>query len=142
MSLLNTDTMQRIAMEDFTFKDGLTIPAGISIFLPSRLLGHDPDIHADASEFDAKRWKKMKEQGDATKNHLASLQDDMLPWGSGPHACPGRFLVQDTMKIIFIQILTKYDFNYAGGVTSRPPDVLEHTNCIPDMSTLLSFKER
>ncbi|KAM0343560.1 hypothetical protein ACHAPU_008455 [Fusarium lateritium] len=133
-------TMQRRALEDFTFKDGLRIPAGTSIFLPSRLLGLDPDVHDNAGEFESSRWKKMREQGDATKNHLASLQDDMLPWGSGPHACPGRFLVQDVMKVIFVHMLTTYDVKYVDGVDCRPADTLEHTNCIPDMAASLMFK--
>ncbi|RDL36340.1 uncharacterized protein BP5553_05692 [Venustampulla echinocandica] len=135
-------TMQRRALEGYTFKDGLYIPAGTSIFLPSRLLGRDPDVHPDGAKFDAKRWKRMREEGDATKFHFASLQNDMLPWGSGPHACPGRFLVQEVIKIIFIHLVTKYDVKYSEGVESRPPDYLEHTNSIPNIMALLLFKER
>ncbi|KAH8660624.1 cytochrome P450 [Xylariales sp. PMI_506] len=136
------NTMQRRALVDYTFKDGLRIPVGTSIFMPSRLLGRDPDVHHDATSFDATRWKRMREQGDASKFHFASLQDDMLPWGSGPHACPGRFLVQEVLKVIFIQLLTKYDIKYAEGIDSRPPDLPHNTDFVPNLMAGLLFKER
>ena len=134
--------MQRRALKDCTFSDGLRIPAGTSIFLPSRLLGHDPDLHLDAVKFDATRWKRMREEGDASKFHFASLQDDMLPWGSGPHACPGRFMVQEVLKVIFIHLVTKYDVKYSDGVESRPPDFQQNTDSMPNLMTVLLFKER
>ncbi|KAI1333958.1 cytochrome P450 [Xylariaceae sp. FL0016] len=136
------NTMQRMALVDYTFKDGLRLPAGTSIVIPSRLLGRDPDLHADAAHFDAKRWQRMREQGDAAKFHFASLQDDMLPWGSGPHACPGRFLAQDIIKLIFIHLLTKYDMKYPEGVEGRPHDMPDNVNLNPNMMAQLLFKER
>jgi cytochrome P450 len=134
--------MQRRALEDYTFKDGLRIPAGTSIVMPSRLLGRDPDLHADAASFDAKRWKRMREQGDATKFHFASLEDTMLPWGSGPHACPGRFLVQEVIKIVFMRLVTKYDIKFSDGAESRPPDLRQHAGSNPNVMAMLLFKER
>jgi cytochrome P450 len=136
------DTMQRRALVDYTFSDGLRIPAGTSIFMPSRLLGRDPDLHSSADSFDATRWKRMREEGDASKFHFASLQDDMLPWGSGPHACPGRFMVQEVLKVIFINLVTKYDVKYAEGIDSRPPDFPQHTDSMPNLMAGLLFKER
>jgi cytochrome P450 len=134
--------MQRRALEDYTFKDGLRIPAGTSIVMPSRLLGRDPDLHTDAANFDAKRWKRMREQGDATKFHFASLEDTMLPWGSGPHACPGRFLVQEVIKIVFMRLVTKYDIKFSDGAESRPPDLRQHAGSNPNVMAMLLFKER
>ena len=136
------DTMQRRALQDYTFKDGLHIPAGTSIFMPSRLLSRDPDIHPHGASFDAHYWKRMREQGDSTKNHFASLQDTMLPWGSGPHACPGRFLVQEIIKSLIIHLVTKFDIKFPEGVDGRPPDVPNQTSSFPDVRTPLLFKER
>ncbi len=142
MLTLISDTMQRRAVEDWTFKDRLHIPAGTSIFLPSRLLGRDPDVHPDGAKFDAKRWKRMREEGDATKFHFASLQRNMLLWGSGPHVCPGRFLVQEIVKSFLIYLVTKYDVKYPEGVESRAPDVPIQSSSFPDTTTSLLFKER
>ncbi|KAK8101942.1 cytochrome p450 protein [Apiospora kogelbergensis] len=137
------NTMQRLAVVDYTFKDGLRIPAGTSIVVPSRLLGRDPDLHGrDADKFDAKRWLRRREQGDATKFHFASLQDDMLPWGSGPHACPGRFLAQDMIKLVLVHLLTQYDLKFPEGVEGRPADIPENTNSNPNMMAQILFKGR
>ncbi|KAH8196672.1 hypothetical protein TruAng_009169 [Truncatella angustata] len=136
------NTMQRRAIVDYTFKDGLRIPAGTSIVVPSRLLGRDSDLHDNALQFEANRWKRMREEGDATKFHFASLQDDMLPWGSGSHACPGRFLAQEIIKLIFIHLVTKYDIKFPEGVESRPPDLAENANSNPNVMATLLFKER
>lgn len=45
----------------------------------------------------------------------------MLPWGSGHNACPGRFMVQEVFKLIFINLVTKYDMRCVEGVESPPP---------------------
>jgi cytochrome P450 len=130
-----------MTVEDFTFKDGLLIPAGTSIVMPSRLLGRDPALHTGADKFDAQRWKRKRDEGDATKFHFASLEDNMLPWGSGPHACPGRFLVQEVIKMIFIGLVTNYDIKFADG-ESRPPDLLQHAGANPNAMAMLLFRER
>ncbi|KAK8010249.1 hypothetical protein PG990_009214 [Apiospora arundinis] len=137
------NTMQRLAVVDYTFKDGLRIPSGTSIVVPSRLLGRDPGLHGrNAGKFDAKRWLRKREQGDATKFHFASLQDDMLPWGSGPHACPGRFLAQEMIKLVLVHLLTRYDLKSPDGVEGRPADLPENTNSNPNMMAQILFKER
>jgi hypothetical protein len=35
------DAMQRVALKDFTFSDGTTIPAGQSVAMPGYALHHD-----------------------------------------------------------------------------------------------------
>ncbi|KAF3015944.1 hypothetical protein E8E14_012074 [Neopestalotiopsis sp. 37M] len=136
------NTMQRMTLHEYVFKDGLRIPAGTPIVMPSRLLGLDPDLHANPEKFDARRWKRMREQGDATKFHFASLQDDMLPWGSGPHACPGRFLSQEIIKLILIHFVTTYDMKIPADDGHRPPDHPDHGTSNPNMMATLLFKER
>jgi len=142
--------MQRIALQDYTFKDGLLrIPAGTPIVMPSRLLGLDPDLHRDADRFDPSRWeRRRREQGGdgdgdaANKFHFASLHDDMLPWGSGPHACPGRFLAQDIIKLVLVSFVMGYDIKIAGGDGRRPPDTPDHGTSNPNMGAMLLFRER
>ncbi|KAK5657868.1 hypothetical protein OQA88_2416 [Cercophora sp. LCS_1] len=143
MHNLQYNTMQRLALQDYIFKDGLRIPAGTPLVMPSRLLGLDPDLHPAPEQFDPSRWKRMREQhGDATKFHFASVHDDMLPWGSGPHACPGRFLAQHMIKLILIHFVTRYDIKHGEGDGHRPPDMPDHGTEAPNMGAMLLFKER
>jgi cytochrome P450 len=66
----------------------------------------------------------------------------MLPFGSGLHACPGRFLAQDVMKLMFIQLLTGYELKYPEGVHNRPADTERHHNIMPNIGMTLFFKEK
>ena len=103
--------MQRIPTSDWTFKDGLTIPAGTTIAFPSYHQGFNPVLNPNAQEFDALRhFKRRVEQENTHGFHFASAADDMLNWGAGRHSCPGRFFAQDTLKLMFIHLLTNYKF--------------------------------
>jgi len=42
---------------------------------------------------------------------MASTADSLI-WGRGPYACPGRYMVQDVLKLMFVHILMHYDFKY------------------------------
>jgi cytochrome P450 len=108
--------------------------------LANELVGLDPDLHENAETFDAKRFLKLREAGDPTKFHFASISDDMIPFGSGTHACPGRFLAQEVMKLMFAYLLTNYEFKYPEGITSRPPNTLRHHNIMPAVGQMLLFK--
>ncbi|RDW93031.1 cytochrome P450 [Aspergillus mulundensis] len=136
-------TMQRIALQEVTFSDGLRIPAGTWVHMPSRMHGRDSAVvpGGKGEEFDALRWKRLREEGDATKFHFASVHDEMLPWGSGAHACPGRFLVQDVLKVLFIHLVTKYDMKFVEG-EKRPTDWDEHTGTMPDVMASVLVRER
>ncbi|KAK3296554.1 cytochrome P450 [Chaetomium fimeti] len=135
-------TLQRMAVEPFTFKDGLHLPAGTQIALPNEMISLDPDLHEDADTFDPKRFLRKREKIDPNKFHFASISEDMLPFGSGLHACPGRFLAQDVMKLMFIHLLTRYEFKYPEGVDSRPANIERHHNIMPNTGLSLLFKEK
>jgi cytochrome P450 len=75
-------SVQRIPSEDWTFKDGLTIPAGTTLAFPSYHHNRDEAIHGpDAKTFDAKRYlRKREEPENAHKFHFASSGEDMMNW--------------------------------------------------------------
>lgn len=65
--------------------DGHRVPAGSVVLVSPLLLGRQPELvpgaPADVPGFDPRRWR------DATQRPGA-----WLPFGAGPHACPGRHL--------------------------------------------------
>jgi ent-kaurene oxidase len=131
-----------MAVTPWTFKDGLTIPAGSQIGFPNLQIARDPDLHPDADTFDAKRYLRKREEIDPTKFHFASVTDDSLHFGSGFHACPGRFLSQDAIKLIFIHLLSHYDLKYAEDGQKRPADMPLDFSIMPDAATSILLKER
>ncbi|KAI1120675.1 cytochrome P450 [Nemania abortiva] len=134
-------TVNRMVMKPYIFKDGLILPAGTQISFPTRPYSIDETVHSDPLAFDPKRHLVKRERGDSTKYHFASTADSLV-WGSGPHACPGRFLVQDALKLIFIHMLAHYSFRYPDdGKTHPSPDMSHGIMIAPDVSMPILFKE-
>lgn len=135
-------TMQRTVLVPYTFKDGLTVPPGLSVNFTSLQHSMDEDLHGpNADTFDPKRWFKKRQGFDTSKFQFASTSDEWLNWGGGPHACPGRFLADVTIKLILIYLVTNYEIKYPEGVTKRPADGRRNLMITPDMATPIMFKE-
>lgn len=126
----------------WTFSDGLSIPAGTQISFPNRQLNLDSDLHPDATTFDAKRFSRKREGADENKFHFASISEDSINFGAGFHSCPGRFLAQEAIKLIFVHLLIHYDFKWAEENYSRPDDKPDNLLMLPNFATPIMFKTR
>lgn len=131
-----------MAVVPFTFKDGLCIPAGTQVAFCSQQQNIDPDFYTDPEKFDPRRWLKQREEKDLNRFHFPSTTDDWLNWGSGTHACPGRFLADVSMKLIFTHLLTHYEIKYPNQGQHRPADGRKNFMILPDMTAPVLFKER
>ncbi|KAM7200665.1 cytochrome P450 monooxygenase [Naviculisporaceae sp. PSN 640] len=146
-------TVQRLVVsKPYTFKDGLTLPVGTTISFTNNEYNLDPDLHHNphASVLDPKRYLDGK---DKLKTHFASTEDTIV-WGSGSHACPGRFFAQDAIKLMLVFLLRRYQFKFApkegedkkGAVpateqgTQRPPDMPMNFNIVPNVMAPVMFK--
>lgn len=137
--------MHRLALQEYTFHDGLHIPAGTDMAYTNELLSKDTDVWGpDAAEFDPHRFSRMRMREEAanSKLQMTSITDGMLPWGSGPHACPGRFLAADGIKMMVMNLVSRYEFMYPEGVTSRPENEKGHLTMGPCSTMSLLFKEK
>ncbi|KEY72277.1 hypothetical protein S7711_00275 [Stachybotrys chartarum IBT 7711] len=140
---INQISTHRLALQDFTFKDGLHLPAGADIAFSNELISRDPDIWPDrATEFDPHRFLRMRQAGDLARSQVTSVTDDMMPFGNGPHVCPGRFLAVDGMKMMLLNMIYRYEFKYPEGVTSRPENGKGHHTMLPCSTMPLLFKEK
>jgi cytochrome P450 len=122
LTRMNIVTVQRLALVPYTFKDRLYIPAGTEINFASRQQSFDSDIYPDAEIFDPKRWQRKRQEIDSHRFHFPSTADDFINWGSGVHACPGRFLADVTLKLIFAHLLSNYEFKHPDRVQSKPTE--------------------
>jgi cytochrome P450 len=130
-----------MVMQSFRFKDGLLLPAGTQLSFPTYQYSQDGDIHADPAVFDPMRHLRKRLEIDLTKYHFASTADSLV-WGSGPHACPGRFLAQDALKLIFIYMLTHYELKWPEEGKRRPDsDAPSYLSITPDVTIPVLFKE-
>lgn len=154
MLIVRKVTVQRLVVsQPYTFKDGLTLPVGTTISFVNNEYSLDPDVHQNphASVLDPKRFIDDKGK---LRIHFASTEDTIV-WGSGSHACPGRFFAQDAIKLMLVFLLRRYQFKFApkegegeksaeGGVkepgTQRPPDMPMNFNIVPNFMAPVLFK--
>ncbi|KAK3370063.1 cytochrome P450 [Podospora didyma] len=143
---INQISMDRLALQDYTFKDGLKIAAGVDVAFANELISEDPAHWGpDAAEFDPHRFlrKRQQQEGKLSQSfQVTSITDDMMPFGNGPHACPGRFLASDGMKMMIMNLIYRYEFKYPEGVTERPENNKGHHTMLPNMKMDMLFREK
>ncbi|KAK6222849.1 hypothetical protein LQW54_000658 [Pestalotiopsis sp. IQ-011] len=140
---LSDTAVKRVPTTTWTFKDGLEIPAGTTFAFPSFQHNLDPSINPDPEVFDAKRYLREREElGNTHKYHFASIAEDSINWGAGLHACPGSFFAQETLKLMLIHLLTKYDIKYDGAFGDIPKYLKYDLYIFPNPALSLLFMER
>ncbi|KAK8052326.1 hypothetical protein PG993_003711 [Apiospora rasikravindrae] len=130
-------TVQRLALVPKTFHDGFHVAAGTQVMFANRQLNHDPDVYPEPERFEAKRFYDP----DLNKHHFASVTDESINFGSGFHACPGRFFAQDVIKLLLASLLVRYDFKYPEQGQKRPADMADNLVVYPNVTVPLLVKE-
>ncbi|KAJ3578912.1 hypothetical protein NPX13_g1650 [Xylaria arbuscula] len=134
-------TIQRYAMTPYTFKNGLQVPAGTVISFPNLRYNTDPSNMSEAGTFDGRRWFRRRFTPGMSKFQFASTAEDAFDWGAGPHACPGRFMAEVTIKLILICLITRYDMKLAEGGPERPTESKRFLDLAPDTSMPVMLRD-
>jgi len=128
----------RYCRKDFTFSDGMVIPAGSTIATPIKML-HDLDL-PDPDAFDGFRYSRLNEDSTGpTKYQMVNTDPTYVLFGHGKHACPGRFLAVMEMKLILATILLEYDIKLIPG--TAPKERYFGTARIPDTDFRILMKK-
>jgi len=102
-------------MEDMTLSDGTFLPKGTLTVVASSQL-RDPKLYPNPDRFDIYRFYNMRKiPGMENTGQFVTTSQDYSAWGHGKHACPGRFLASNTIKIALCHLLIKYDFRLSEG---------------------------
>ncbi|KAF8325934.1 cytochrome P450, partial [Amanita rubescens] len=134
-------TVTRKAVKDFTFSNGMTIPAGSLISVPHRCVHQDAENYPDPDIFDGFRFAKKREQeGESTKHGMATPTPDFMVFGHGRHACPGRFFAANEIKAMLAYILLNYDVKMAND-RGLPAEWWFGSNSSPDPTAEVMFRK-
>lgn len=136
----------RKAMSDFTFSNGLAIPAGYTVAIAGAGIHFDPDIYEDPDTFNGFRFSDMREKGtneyDPLRHQMVSLDTSFLLFGYGRHACPGRFFAVNEVKAMMAHIILNYDIKLPGDSREAPKGVWFAGSRSPHTSAEILFKKR
>lgn len=126
-------------MKDFTFSDGMVVPAGIIIGSPILPLHSRSSALSNANVFDGFRYSRMSEENTGpTKYQMVNTSLDYLAFGHGKHVwydylillsywtivndplcSPGRFLAVAEMKLIIASMILQYDLKLIPGTKPK-----------------------
>ncbi|KAJ7022191.1 cytochrome P450 [Mycena alexandri] len=133
------DASQVVAKEGFQFSDGTILPHGALMYVASRATHYDEANFENPAKFDGFRF--AQERADHLANHdpnqdifkrqMISTAVDHLPFGTGKHACPGRFFAATELKAMLAHLVLNYDIKAeVEGV--RPPDAVFGVRITPN----------
>ncbi|KXN87021.1 Ent-kaurene oxidase [Leucoagaricus sp. SymC.cos] len=135
----------RETLEDFTLSDGTLIPRGTQVGIATGAVHGSEDCYQNARAFKPFRFAEQRDgdrEHDSAKHQLVSLSPDLLTFGHGKHACPGRFMAVTLIKLIIAHILLKYDIQLENGSMELPANICAGTTAIPSQDTMLMFRKR
>jgi len=110
-------SLTRVALRPFTFSNGVTVPAGTKISVPSAAVHTDGEIYPNPKKFDGFRFAQLRERnGVAVAGQQAtSTSSEYFAFGYGRNACPGRFFAANEVKALLAHILVTYDIKFEEG---------------------------
>ncbi|KAF7365863.1 hypothetical protein MVEN_00460800 [Mycena venus] len=145
--------MQRrvVSKDGFRFSDGTVLPQGAFLSVAARPAHYDPSNYENPAAFDGFRFARERaehishydptDSQDIFKKHMISVGVDHLPFGTGKHACPGRFFAATELKAMLAHLVINYDVRAeVEGV--RPPDMNFGTVTTPSATGRVLFRKR
>ena len=85
----------------------------------------DEEFTSDPMTFDGLRFfEERKKPGESNKHQFATTSNTNMHFGHGKFSCPGRFLASNTIKLVMINLLLKYDFELEDDYNVKRPDHL------------------
>ncbi|KAJ7729803.1 cytochrome P450 [Mycena metata] len=118
----STYHVTRKALKDFTFSNGLVIPAGASVSVATHHMHNDERFYPEPEVFKGFRFYDMMTFKDGKPSHqMLTTSADYLSFGYGRHACPGRFFAVNMFKIVMAHLLLNYDIRFEEEGRAHPP---------------------
>ncbi|KAI0474677.1 cytochrome P450 [Xylaria cf. heliscus] len=106
--------------EGLDIGNGLRIPAGSRIGVPSYAVHLDPDLYEDPKRFDAFRFSRQFEGESNIDRQVdeqqlcSSYSEHYFAFGYGRHACPARWFVSQFLKQALAYVVQNYEVECVG----------------------------
>ena len=132
----------RVMLEKHTLSDGTELPQGSHICMPVNAIQNDPEVTPDPETFDGLRYYKYRQKsGESHLHQFATTEKNLLNFGHGKYACPGRFFASLEIKVILVRLITNYDFKLSPR-QGRPANIKAHEFLFPDPDGQLLVRGR
>lgn len=109
--------------------DGVKLPVGLDIFIPTYNIQHDESNFSDPEKFDPNRFLGQESESFAH-----------LPFGHGPRACPGMRFTMLESKILLSRLMQEYEFVSTGQETIDISETVDEVLMTSDI--VVQFRSR
>ncbi|KAI3317745.1 cytochrome P450 [Xylariaceae sp. AK1471] len=138
--------MKRLFKQSHTFHNGIHVPAGTFTTMMVAEIENDPEHTPNPEVFDALRSYREKQvlglSGPAARDlDFSAATRTALGFGFGRSACPGRFFASLIIKMVFVKLLTEYEFSFLPG-EGRPQTTSLHDFLITSPTQKILVKRR
>ncbi|KAK8001920.1 hypothetical protein PG991_014142 [Apiospora marii] len=139
-----TTFIRKVVKPDgLSLSDGTHLPVGTNLLAPLCGISRDERYFPEPEVFDGLRfWKLRQRSADAANRwQYTSITQSNLDFGLGKHACPGRFLAGNEIKLILANFLLHYDIKLKEG-ECRPEPMMFMMSKSPNQKAEIMFRRR
>lgn len=150
---------QVVAKEGIVTEDGIRLPPGALVSIPSWAGQTDADIFPEPFKFDPFRYSRPREVATTSASGSEKLEEqekpsiapqtfvstgvNYLPFGHGKHACPGRFIADVEMKMLLAYLVCNYDLKFPDEYMGvRPENEWLSEACLPPSGGRIMVRRR
>jgi len=139
---LGSTSLNRKALQDFTFSDGTFIPAGSFVAAAALPTHFDERYYENPDIFNPWRFAEMRsEDGEGLKHQMVTTSTEYVTFGHGRHACPGRFFAAQELKAMMAHLVVTYDVKMEKeGVVPEPTYIA--AQLLTDSKAEVMFRRR
>lgn len=132
----------RVIQQNHVLSDGTFLPNGSHICMPVNAIQNDPEVTPNPETFDGLRYYKYRQkQGEGHLHQFATTEKNLLNFGHGKYACPGRFFASLEIKVILVRLIMNYDLKLTAH-QGRPANLKAHEFLFPNPDGELLIRER
>ncbi|KAK4034640.1 Ent-kaurene oxidase [Parachaetomium inaequale] len=104
----------RVVKKDHVLSTGLKLKKGQFVTISGATRTMDPDYFENPREYNGLRFCAEDKIEEHRARPFSSIDTDILTWGAGRWACPGRLISDMAAKILLVKLLDEYDFGFVG----------------------------
>ncbi|KAL9603416.1 MAG: hypothetical protein Q9179_002186 [Wetmoreana sp. 5 TL-2023] len=132
----------RVMAQDYTLNNETKLTKGTHIAMAVSAIQNDPDVTPSPEVFDGLRYYRIRQQpGEGHLHQFATTESNMLNFGHGKNACPGRFFASLEIKTILVKLIMDYDFKFLDEL-GRPANLKAHEFIFPNPEGQLLVEKR
>ena len=127
----------------FTLSSGIHLPYKSQFAFAPQQASLDPTNYFDPQSFKGFRFADLRAKEESrNKYQYVTTNKVAMHFGHGVHACPGRFLAGNEIKVILSWLLRRYEIRAPEGSNERPKNSAFGMEVSPDMGAKLCFRRR